>query len=91
MGVSQTYVVGLYLAKTLVLALTASAAGFLLGSLLAVHFTSPILVVNTQPVTFLWQQLPTVAGLTCAVAAAAEIVPVAKLLSLDPSTILAEQ
>ncbi len=91
MGVSQVYVVGLYLVKTLVLALTASAAGFVLGSLLAVSFTTPFLVVNTRPVTFLWDQFPTVAALTCAVALVAEIVPIAKLLSLDPSTILAEQ
>lgn len=91
MGVSQIYVVGLYLVKTLALALAASVAGFLLGSLLAVHFTTPFLVVNTRPVTFLWEQLPAVAALTCAVVVAAEIVPVAKLLSLDPSTILTEQ
>ncbi len=91
MGVSQTYVVGLYLVKTLALALAASVAGFLLGSLLAVQFTTPFLVVNTRPVTFLWTQFPAVAALTCAVAVAAELVPIAKLLSLDPSAILTEQ
>jgi ABC-type lipoprotein release transport system permease subunit len=91
MGVSHTYVVCLYLAKTLALALTASLAGFLLGSALAVHFTTPFLVVNTRPVTILWEQLPTVAALTCAVAVLAETAPVIKLLRLDPNTILAEQ
>ena len=91
MGVSHTYIVCLYLVKTLVLALTASVVGFVLGSGLAVHFTAPFLVVNTQPVTFLWQQLPTIVALTCVVAFVAEIIPVIKLLSLDPNTILAEQ
>ena len=91
MGVSQMYVVALYLVKTLALAIAASLAGFLLGSLLAVHFTTPFLVVNTRPVAFLWEQLPSVAALTCAVVVAAEIIPVVKLLSLDPSTILTEQ
>ena len=67
MGVSHTYVVALYLVKTLALALAASVAGFLLGSLLAVQFTTPFLVVNTRPVTFLWTQFPAVAALTCAV------------------------
>ena len=91
MGVSHTYIVCLYLVKTLVLALTSAVAGFLLGSALAVHFTAPFLIVNTRPVAILWQQLPVVAGLTCAVAIVAEMIPIVKLLSLDPNTILAEQ
>ena len=90
-GVSHTYVVGLYLVKTLVLALAASLVGFLLGSALAVHLTAPFLVVNTRPVTILWEQLPGVLGLTCAVAVLAETAPIIKLLRLDPNTILAEQ
>jgi ABC-type lipoprotein release transport system permease subunit len=91
MGVSHTYVVGLYLVKTLVLALAASLVGFLLGSALAVHLTASFLVVNTRPVTVLWEQLPGVVGLTCAVAVLAETAPIVKLLRLDPNTILAEQ
>ena len=91
MGVSHTYIISLYLVKTVALALTSSVVGFFLGSALAVHFTAPFLVVNTNPVTILWQQLPVVAALTCAVAVVAEIVPIIKLLTLDPNTILAEQ
>jgi putative ABC transport system permease protein len=91
MGVSHTYIVCLYLVKTLALALAASIVGFLLGSALAVHFTAPFLVVNTKPVAILWQQLPAVVMLTCTVAAIAEIAPVVNLLRLDPNTILAEQ
>ncbi len=91
MGVSHTYIVSLYLVKTLTLAVTASVVGFLLGSALAVQFTAPFLIVNTKPVTVLWDQLPAAAALTCAVALAAEIIPIIRLLCLDPNTILAEQ
>ncbi len=90
MGVSQTYVVSLYLAKTLLLALVASVVGFLIGSQLAVRLTEPFLVVNTTPVTILWAQLPSVVVLTCAVALVAEALPMLKLLSLDPNAILTE-
>ena len=91
MGVSHTYIVALYLVKTLALALTASVVGFLLGSALAVHFTTPFLVVNTKPVTILWEQLPSITALTCVLALAAEVIPMIRLLRLDPNTILAEQ
>ena len=91
MGIAQTYIVGLHLIKTLLLAVGASVVGFLLGSLLAVRLTETFLVVNTAPVTILWSQLPSIIGLTCLVAVLAEMLPVAKLLSLDPNTILSEQ
>jgi len=91
MGVPHTYIVSLYLVKTLTLALTSSVVGFLLGSALAVQFTAPFLIVNTRPVTVLWDQLPAAMALTCAVALVAEIIPIIRLLCLDPNTILAEQ
>jgi ABC-type lipoprotein release transport system permease subunit len=91
MGVSHGFIIGLHLVRTLTLALLAALAGFLLGSTLAVQLTAPFLVVNTQPITILWQQFPAVACLTVAVAIVAEIAPTLKLLSLDPNTILAEQ
>jgi ABC-type antimicrobial peptide transport system permease subunit len=91
MGVPHAYLVGLYLAKTLMLALVAAVLGFLLGSALAVQFTTPFLIVNTQPISILWNQLPTIIGLTVAIAIAAEIVPMLRLLSLDPNIILTEQ
>lgn len=91
MGVSHAYLVSLYLVKTLALALTAAVLGFYLGSVLAVQLSAPYLVVNTEPVAILWQELPATAGLTCVVAVAAEAIPVIRLLFLDPNTILAEQ
>ena len=91
MGVSHAYIVCLYLVKTLVLALLAAVLGFYLGSVLAVQLSAPFLVVNTEPVAILWRELPATAALTCAVALAAELIPVVRLLSLDPNTILVEQ
>ena len=91
MGIPQSYIAGLYLVKTLFLAVGASLAGFLLGSLLAVRLTETFLVVNTSPVTILWTQLPSIIGLTSLVAVLAEMLPVAKLLSTDPNAVLSEQ
>ncbi len=91
MGAGYLYIVALYLAKMLAIALTASMVGFLLGSLLAVWFTSPFLVVHTQSVTILWNQLPRVVGLTCLVALVAEVIPMAKLVHLDPNAILVQE
>jgi len=91
MGTGYLYIVGLYLGKMLVIALVASLAGFLLGSHLAVQLTTPFLVVNTQPVTILWQELVATVALACFVAAAAEMIPMIKLLRLDPNAILMEE
>ncbi len=91
MGVSHYYLVALYLIKVLLIAALASVAGFLLGSSLAVQFAAPFLIVNTQPVTFVWSHLPLAMGISAAVAVLAEVLPVVKLLTLDPNVILAEQ
>lgn len=91
MGVSHYYLTGLYLVKILVLATVASLVGFVLGSGLAIELTTPFLVVNTKSVTVVWSHFPAVAALTCAVAIVAEMIPVAKLLTLDPNTILTEE
>jgi ABC-type lipoprotein release transport system permease subunit len=91
MGTGYVYIVGLYMVKMLILALLASAGGFLIGSKLAVVLTSPFLVVKTARVTVLWSDLPHVVVLTCLVALGAEIVPMMKLLRLDPNAILMEE
>jgi ABC-type lipoprotein release transport system permease subunit len=91
MGTGYTYIVGLYMAKMLALALAASVSGFLFGSKLAVWLTSPFLVVQTMRVSVLWGHLPHVVALTCLVALGAEIVPMVKLLRLDPNVILMEE
>ncbi len=91
MGTGYSYIIGLYLAKILLVALAASATGFLIGSHLSVWLTRPFLVYQTQPVTVIWQQLPSVALLTCAVAVVAEIVPMVKLIRMDPNSILMEE
>ena len=91
MGTGHTYIIGLYLAKILAVALAASASGFLIGSWLSVWLTRPFLVFSTKPVTIIWQQLPGVILLACAVAVIAEIIPMIKLVRTDPSTILMEE
>jgi ABC-type lipoprotein release transport system permease subunit len=91
MGVSQFYLVGLYLTKILAIAALAAVAGFLLGSMLAVQLTSSFLVVQTRAVAFVWSHLPVAMMLTATVALVAQILPIAKLLTLDPNAILTEQ
>jgi ABC-type lipoprotein release transport system permease subunit len=91
LGAPSWSLVALYLSKILLMALLASFLGFLLGSQLAVSWTQTFLIVNTRPVTFLWGQLPGVMAIACGVVVLAELFPVAKLLSLDPTTILVQE
>jgi len=91
MGTSYLYIVGLYVVKILLVALLASAAGFLAGSGLSVWLTRPFLVFQTQPVSIVWGHLPKVMLLTCIVAVVAEIIPMIKLVRMDPSAILTEE
>ena len=91
MGVSHFYLVGLYLVKILAIAALAAIAGFLLGSTLAVQLTSSFLVVQTRAVEFVWSHLPVAMMMTATVALVAQILPIAKLLTLDPNAILTEQ
>ncbi len=91
MGARYAYVVGLYVVKLLALAVAASVAGFLIGSYLSLWLMTPMLVTQTRQVAILWRQLPSVAGLTCLVAALAAVVPMAKLVRMDPNAILIEE
>jgi ABC-type antimicrobial peptide transport system permease subunit len=91
LGVPTWSLIGLYLSKILLMAVLASVFGFLLGSQLAVIWTQDFLIVNTRPITFLWEQLPGVMAVACSVAVLAELLPVVKLLSLDPTTILVQE
>ena len=52
---------------------------------------SPVLTVNTESIKILWEQLPLVMVLTCLTAVLAEIVPMIKLVRMDPNTILIEE
>ncbi|MBD3267411.1 FtsX-like permease family protein [bacterium] len=91
MGANYFYICCLYFCKILCLALAASIAGFLIGSQLAVAFNAPLLASNTQPVRFLWEQLPSVIYMTCSIALLAEVLPIARLLMLDPAATLIEE
>ena len=91
MGAGYVYVIALYVVKLLGISLVASVCGFAIGSWVSRGLLSDILVANTQPVTVLWGQLPIVAGLTCAVAVAAAVVPMLKLVRMDPNAVLTEE
>ncbi|MFW6164042.1 MAG: FtsX-like permease family protein [Planctomycetota bacterium] len=91
MGAHYVYVVGLYVAKLLAVALAAAVAGFFIGSYLSLWLMTPMLVSHTRPVALVWGHLPQVLWLTCLVAAAAAVVPMAKLVRMDPNAILIEE
>ncbi|MFH1741535.1 MAG: FtsX-like permease family protein [bacterium] len=91
MGANYLYITGLYLVKILILALAASLLGFWIGAELSVWINTSFLVVNTAPIRILWSQLPTVIQLTCLVALLAELVPMVKLLRMDPTATLIEE
>ena len=80
-----------YLLKLLAIALAASVAGFFIGSFLSRWLLSPVLTANTRPITIIWGQLPQVMALTCLVAAVAELLPMFKLVRMDPNAILIEE
>jgi len=91
MGAGYVYVIGLYVVKLLGISLVAAACGFGIGSWLSRGLLSDVLIANTRPVTVLWGRLPVVVGLTCAVAAAAAVVPMIKLVRTDPNAVLTEE
>jgi len=91
MGARYLYIVGLYVAKLSVIALLASVTGFLVGSCLSQELLSPMLVTHTRPVAVIWSQLPRVVLLTCLVAVLAALLPMAKIVRIDPSEILTEE
>ncbi len=91
MGAGYGFVVGFFLAKLGLLALTAALAGFLLGSCASVHWLASVLVTHTQAVTVTWSDLPGTLALVLVLVGLAAIVPLACLARLDPTRILAEE
>jgi putative ABC transport system permease protein len=91
MGANYFYIVGLYLAKLLTIALLAALVGFIVGTHLSQWLLSPVLVANTRSIAILWSQLPGVIALTCLVAFLAQTIPMIKLTRIDPTTVLIEE
>jgi len=91
MGAGYSYIVSLYIVKLLVLALLASTAGFFIGSGLSKLLLVDVLTSNTRPISILWNQMPSTVVLTCAVAISAEVIPMIKLVRMDPNAILVEE
>ncbi len=91
MGASYAYIIGLYVAKLMAIALAASGAGFFIGSFLSNWLLAPVLVTQTHSVAVVWRQLPEVMALTCAVVLFAALLPIAKLVRMNPNAILVEE
>ncbi len=91
LGASYFYIAGLYFAKILILALAASFVGFYIGSQISLWLNTPLLIVNTSPVRFLWNQLPDIIYMTCSIALIAELLPIIRLLNMDPAATLIEE
>jgi len=90
MGSGYPYIIALYTAKVLAVAVLASATGFIAGSFLSKGMLGGLMVVNTQQVGFVWSQFPSLLVRTCGVAVLAALAPVLKLITMDPNAILTE-
>jgi ABC-type lipoprotein release transport system permease subunit len=91
MGANYGYLIALYLAKLLVIAVAASVAGFVVGSLLSQRLLAQVLVVHTRQIGIVWRDLPPVVGMTCLVAMIASVLPMIKLVRTDPNAILVKE
>lgn len=91
MGTGYVYIVALYLSKMLALALAAALGGFLAGSKLAVFHIAPFVATNTQAPGMVWNDLPSVIGLTCLVSLISMIPAMVYLVRHDPNRTLAEE
>lgn len=91
MGAGYGYISSLYLVKILIISVLAAAAGFLIGGTLSVKLTAPFLITNTRHITLLWGNLPKTVIMSGGVAVLAQLLPIIKLLRLDPCAILTEE
>jgi ABC-type antimicrobial peptide transport system permease subunit len=91
LGAGFGFLASLYLIKIAILALFASFAGFLIGSYLAVSWSSSFLVTQTISIATQWNELPDLLLKTVFAAVAAQCVPLINLLRQDPSAILMEE
>jgi len=91
MGTGRSYILSLYFIKIGILALLSSVTGFIIGSALAVYWTSVFLVTETAEVAYQWADLPKISLLTLLTSLAAESIPLFSLFRSDPSSILMEE
>ena len=89
-GMGYLYIIFLYLLKTLFIAIAAGISGFIIGGYASVFLTTPFLVTNTQNVSILWSNLPMTVGIVVIISIIGELIPIIKLLSIDPCVILME-
>lgn len=90
-GAGYIYIIGLYLSKTLILAMLAAVAGFVIGGGASVVLTTPFLATRTQEVAILWRNLAPTALRIGVIALVAELIPMIKLVRMDPCAIVMEE
>ncbi|MFH0921778.1 MAG: ABC transporter permease [Fibrobacterota bacterium] len=91
MGAGHGYILSLYFIKIGLLALLAAVTGFIIGSALAVYWTSGFLITETVEVAYQWADLPKIGLITLLTALVAESIPLISLVRSDPSCILMEE
>jgi hypothetical protein len=91
MGAGYGYITGLYLVKIVLISALAAVVGFWIGGSLSVRLTAPFLMAQTQHIVILWENLPNTVFMSCGVAVLAQLLPIIKLLRLDPCAILTEE
>ncbi len=90
-GMSYTYIIGLYLFKTLILAVLAAIIGFLIGGFFSVYLTTPFLITNTKSVSIIWSNIYFTVIFVSLISVLSELLPMIKLTKIDPCSILMEE
>ena len=91
MGANYPMLFVFFLGKLALLAIISAVAGFLLGSLASVHWLTPVLVTQTQPVAIVWADLPGIMLRTLVLVTLAAVAPLIYMTRLEPTKILAEE
>jgi ABC-type antimicrobial peptide transport system permease subunit len=76
------------LIKILIISLFASTVGYVVGAHLSVWLNTSFLITNTQQVAIDWNPLPATVLASMGVALLGQLLPIIKLLGMDPQTIL---
>lgn len=90
-GTGYCKLISLYLMKTLIFLALATTIGFIAGGWVSVWLTKPILATQTRQVDIIWQNIWPTLGIVSAVGLAAQVLPMIKLVRMDPCAIVMEE
>jgi ABC-type antimicrobial peptide transport system permease subunit len=91
LGAGFFYLASLYVIKITIIASLSALVGFLVGSYLAVTWSSSFLVTQTISIATQWNELPPLLLKTVLAAIAAQCIPIVNLMKQDPSSVLLEE